>query len=118
MSVRSISSSGLWASRSSSARFLAVSFFVEFPFVPGRLACGDDPDEQPIACHRGSRSLVRSNERDATRIVENQLGCLKIHAVLDEVALILFFVSFEANHPYVQISTYTLRLSASRLPGS
>jgi hypothetical protein len=46
------------------------------------------------------------DERDAVRIVENQPGSLKIDAVLNEVALVLFLVLFEVNHAYVQISTY------------
>jgi hypothetical protein len=51
------------------------------------------------------------DERDAARIVENQLSGLKIDAVLDEVALVLFLVPFEANHTYVHISTYRDALS-------
>ena len=41
MSERSISESGRWDRRRSSARFLAVSWFVEFRFVAG----GDDADD-------------------------------------------------------------------------
>ena len=41
MSERSISESGRWDRRRSSARFLAVSWFVEFRFVAG----GDGADD-------------------------------------------------------------------------
>lgn len=53
------------------------------------------------------------DEGDAARVVKNQLGSLKIDSVLDEVALVLVLVPFEANHLYVQISTYRIRRSRS-----
>lgn len=50
--------------------------------MPSRLACGEDADE-----------LAGS-------------GIAKIDAVLDEVALVLCLVPFEADHAYVQSGTY------------
>src|SRR5271165_1409981 len=47
------------------------------------------------------------NERNAMRIVEDQLGGLKIDAVLRQVTLVLFLVPFKSNHTYVHSSTYS-----------
>ena len=122
MSERSISESGRWDRRRSSARFLAVSWFVEFRFVAG----GDDADDfcgflivigvddreqddsfsETDGVPSGFTIFCTFDERDATWIIEDQLGNLEIDAVLDEVRLVFVCIPLEAEHLYVQISTY------------
>ena len=73
-------------------------------FVGPRISIGmhDNQENQSIgeAYRVPSRFAVLASlvVGHAAGVVENQLGSLKIDSVLDEVALVLVLVPFEANH--------------------
>lgn len=66
----------------------------------------DDSFSETDSVPSGFTIFCTFDEGDATRIVEDQLGSLEIDAVLEEVRLVFVCIPLDAEHMYVQISTY------------
>ncbi len=66
----------------------------------------DDSFSETDSVPSGFTIFCSFDERDAPRIVEDQLVSLEIDAVLDEFRLVFACIPLDAEHLYVQISTY------------
>src|SRR5437016_8425230 len=128
ISDRSIRRSGILASLSSSLRFSAVSFGIQFPLMRGSTAGRDDSDYLirilgPVRvddydeddffnhsdCLPALLAIVNSlNERHTEGIIEGHLSSLEVNMVLRFVAFIFRFVPFESRHRPCIVRKYSI----------